>query len=157
MTYRYPWLMGLGFAAAVAGGCSSSSPSGGPTTANDAASSSGDGAMSSSGGSPPVQDAAPMLCDAVSLAAPADSGAPACFACIAAMCMSEVAACSTDCACAPAYACLEMSSTGDSLNTGYSACQTAVNTLMNGNAALTALTDCARTTSCSSQCFGDGG
>jgi hypothetical protein len=147
--------MGLGFAA----GCSSSSPSGGPTAANDAAPSSGDDAMSSSvdsGGSPAVQDAAPMVCDAVSLAAPADSGAPACFACIAAQCMSQVAACSMDCSCAPAYACLEMSSTGGSINSGYSACPSAVDTVMSGNAALTALTDCA-SPNCSSQCFGDGG
>jgi hypothetical protein len=111
--------------------------------------------MSDGGGS--AADApATTMCDAVSLAAPPDAGAAACFTCLAGSCMSQIAACSTDCACAPAFGCLQQKSTGGSLNTGFSACQDAVDAIMNGNAALTSLTQCA-TQSCNAQCYGDGG
>jgi hypothetical protein len=102
----------------------------------------------------PMQDAsAATMCDAVSLAAPSDAGAAACFACLAMKCMSQVAMCSTDCTCAPAYACLEQNSTGDSLNSGFSLCQDAVNAIGNGNGPLTAVTQCS-TTSCNAECGG---
>ncbi len=97
------------------------------------------------------------MCDAVSLAAAPEAGAAACFECQAAQCATQTAACSTDCACAPAVSCLEQNSTAGSLNSGYSQCGDAVNAIMNNNAALTALTQCAAM-NCQSECgFGDGG
>ncbi len=141
MTHRLRRLLGLGYVVAVAGGCSSTS--GTPLAADS--------------GVTPVEDApASMMCDAVSLAAPAEAGAAACFACQAMKCMSEMATCSTDCTCAPAFACLEQNSTGDSLNSGYSACPMTVEAIMNGNEALMGLAGCAAT-NCSAECFGSGG
>jgi hypothetical protein len=153
MTYRLRWALGLCFTAFVCG-CSSSSPGappdGPPGTPEDAG---GEG-DATTGTPPPMQDAAPAaMCDAVSLAPVADAGAAACFECQAAHCMPQVAACSTDCACAPAYVCLQRNSTGDSLNSGYSACPDAIDVLMNGNQALMDVAGCA-TTSCNAQCFG---
>ena len=149
MTYRTRWVVGLGFAAAMAGGCSSSSS--GPPMPGDT----GDSGASSDGGIL-VEDApAAMMCDAVSLAAPPDAGAAACFECQAMKCMPTIAACATDCTCGPAFSCLEQNSTGDSLNSGYSACSAAVDALMNGNPALMNLAGCA-TNNCSAECFGGG-
>jgi hypothetical protein len=92
----------------------------------------------------------------VSLAAPADASAAACFECVASRCVPELTACSTDCACGPAYGCLEQMSMGGSLNTGYSACQSAVDAIMNGDKALTMLNNCANM-SCNAPCFGSAG
>jgi hypothetical protein len=129
MTHRL-WVFGL---VAAITGCSTSSPSA------------------------PVEDAASaMTCDAVSLAPSPEAGAAACFECQASKCMPEMATCSADCTCAPAFSCLEQHSTGDSLNSGYSACEAAVNALMNGNAALMGLAGCA-TNNCNAECFGTGG
>jgi len=96
-------------------------------------------------------------CDAVSLAPVPDAGAAACFACQAANCMSEIATCSTDCTCAPNYACLERNSTS-TLSSGFSVCTEAIDAIMNGNRALTDLNNCA-TTKCNAECNGaaDGG
>ena len=69
--------------------------------------------------------------------------------------MSEVAACSTDCVCAPAYACLEQNSAEGALSNGYSQCSEAVDAITNGNTALMALADCA-SLMCHPQCFGGG-
>jgi hypothetical protein len=69
--------------------------------------------------------------------------------------MMEVATCSTDCECAPAYGCLEMNSAAGSINSGYSLCQEAINTLMNGNAALTDVTNCGNAM-CHAECQGGG-
>jgi hypothetical protein len=122
-----------------------------------AACSSSSSAAPSSGGdatSEPIVDAAPPpLCDAVSLAAVPDSGNPACFQCQSTTCAQELAACSTDCACAPAYACLQQMTTA-SLSSGYSLCETAIDALMNGDPALTALQGCA-TLKCNAECVGD--
>jgi hypothetical protein len=143
MTLRFRWLVGIGFAASFAAGCSSSS-SGTPATPGD-------------DGSIPVQDAGPAaMCDAVSLAPVVEAGAAACFECQATQCVSEIAACSTDCTCAPAYGCLEQKSTGGSINSGYSSCTDAVDALMNGNTALMNVADCA-SAKCHPDCFGDGG
>ena len=140
MTHRL-WVAGL---VAAITGCSSSSP--GPSSTN-----------TDDGGGVSVEDApSAMACDAVSLAPSPEAGAAACFECQASKCMAEMATCSTDCTCAPAFACLEQHSTGDSLNSGYSACEAAVNALMNGNAALMALAGCA-TNNCNAECFGAGG
>jgi hypothetical protein len=150
MTYRSRWALGLVFAStAVAGACSSKSnpPTGGTTD---------------DGGSQSMQDAGPPMemeaavCPAVSLTAPTDSGAAACFACMATSCMADLTACSTDCMCGPAVQCLEQNSTMNSLNTGYSQCPMAVGALSNGDPALMTLSACA-TTMCNSQCFGMGG
>jgi hypothetical protein len=155
MTYESRWLPGLCFALAFTGGCSASSsgtPPGSVGASEDASTSS-----DASQAPPPIQDAAPAAaCDAVSLAPVADAAAAACFECQATECMTEVAACSTDCACAPAYHCLEENSSAGSLNSGYSLCPDSINTLMNGNLALMNLAGCA-TTSCSPACFGGGG
>ncbi len=157
MTYRSPWVPGLFFVVAFAGGCSSASsgtPPGSVVAGDDA------GGADGSQAPPPVQDAAPAaMCDAVSLAPIADASAAACFQCMATQCASEVAACSTDCECAPAYGCLEANSAAGSINSGYSLCQEAINTLMNGNVALTDLTNCGNAM-CHAECQGgpgDGG
>ncbi len=154
MTYRLRWVSGLFFVVASAGGCSSASsgtPLGSVVAGDDAG-----GADASQGSSTPVPEAAPAeMCDAVSLAPPADASAVACFQCLATQCMMEVAACSTDCGCAPAYACLEAHSAEGSINSGFSLCQDAINTLMNGNVALTDLTNCG-TAMCHSECQGGG-
>jgi hypothetical protein len=157
MTVRLWRLLGLGFATAFVGGCSSSS-SGSPAVVQtgDASSNGGSGGGADDSAAP-IMDAAPAaLCDAVSLAPAADASAAACFECQAMQCASETAACSTDCACAPAYSCLERNSTAGSLNSGYSQCNEAVDALMNGNAALMGLADCAAA-NCKAACFGDGG
>jgi hypothetical protein len=101
----------------------------------------------------PPPDAAPEMCDAVSLATVADAGAAACFECVANRCMAQLTACSTDCACAPAFGCVEQMTTAGSLNTGYSACPSAVDAFMNGDPGLTMLNNCA-SKSCNAPCFG---
>jgi hypothetical protein len=149
MTYRFRWVLGLCFAAAITGGCSSTS--GTPLSS--------EGGASDDGGAPAQDAPAAMMCDAVSLAAPPDAGAAACFDCQAMKCMPEITTCATDCSCAPAFSCLEQNSTGDSLNSGFSVCTDAVDAISNGNAALTNLSHCA-TTNCNAECFGgatDGG
>jgi hypothetical protein len=152
MTYRYRWVPGLFFVVGFAGGCSSAS-SGTPMGAVVAGD---DGGTDASQAAPPVQDAAPAaMCDAVSLAPLADASAAACFQCLSTQCMMEVATCSTDCECAPAYGCLEMNSAAGSINSGYSLCQEAINTLMNGNAALTDVTNCGNAM-CHAECQGGG-
>lgn len=165
MTYRHRPLLGFGLAAALASACSSSSSSAPAADTATDASPKGDDAGDAGGqgdgnqddGGPPVADAgSPATCDAASLTPPADGGAAACFACQATHCAAEVAACATDCACGPAYACLERNGTG-TLNSGYSACGEAVDALMNGNPALTGVAQCA-TLMCNGPCFGgDGG
>ena len=104
-------------------------------------------------GAPPMEAA---VCPAMSLAAAADSGAAECFACISTSCMADLASCSTDCMCAPAYKCLEEKSIMGSINTGYSACPDAVGALSNGDPPLMSLSACL-TNMCHPQCFGDGG
>ena len=94
------------------------------------------------------------MCDAVSLDPVVDAGAAACFTCQAANCMSEIATCSTDCTCAPNYACLERNSTS-TLSSGFSTCTEAIDAIMNGNTALTDLNNCA-TTKCNAECNGGG-
>jgi hypothetical protein len=130
--------------AAPLAGCSSSS-SGTPFEAPDA-----------SATEDAAEAAAPALCDAASLAPVADAALASCFQCQSAMCASLLAVCSTDCACAPAYACLQQMSIMGSLNTGYASCQAAVDALTNGNVALMNLQGCA-TIMCNVPCFGDGG
>ena len=149
MTHRL-WVFGL---LAAITGCSSSSPNTPSSTGTDDG-----GSGTDDGGSGSIEDApSAMTCDAVSLAASPEAGAAACFECQASKCMPEMATCSTDCTCAPAFSCLEQHSTGDSLNSGYSACEAAVNALMNGNAALMALAGCA-TNNCNAECgFSSGG
>jgi hypothetical protein len=149
MRRRARWGLSLGIAGALASGCSASS-SGAPVASDDA----GQDAVSATGddaGAAP-QDAAPAaVCDAASLAT-IDAGATACFACQASQCAAELAACSTDCTCAPVYSCLQANSMGG-INSGYSACPDAIAALMNSNAALTASAACA-TKSCHPECFG---
>jgi hypothetical protein len=155
MTGRFRWLSGLGLVAAFAGGCSSSS-SGGPAV--DAGGPAEEGGSSPEDAAAPIMDAAPSaMCDAVSLTPSPEAGAAACFQCQQTQCASDVAACSTDCTCAPAYSCLEQNSAPGSLNSGYSQCSEAVDALMNGNPALMNLAGCA-SLNCKSECgFGDGG
>lgn len=93
------------------------------------------------------------MCDAVSLAPVAEAGAAGCFECQAAHCMAQIATCSTDCTCAPAYTCLEQNAQEGALNSGYSACNEAIDALMNGNLALMDVAGCA-TTNCNAECFG---
>lgn len=144
---RSRWALGLVFASAFAGACSSkSTPTG--TTPDDSGV-----ILEDAAGSGPMEAS---VCPAVSLTAPTDSGAAACFACMATSCMADLTACSTDCMCGPAVQCLEQNSTMNSINTGYSQCPTAVGALSNGDPALMSLSACA-TQMCNSQCFGMGG
>jgi hypothetical protein len=91
------------------------------------------------------------VCDAASLATLADGGDKVCFACLASKCATEVTACSTDCACAPAYTCLQQNSAGG-INSGYSLCPEAVNALSSNDPALTMLAACAPGM-CNAECF----
>jgi|CZKU01.1.fsa_nt_gi hypothetical protein len=139
MTLRFKGLSCLGVVIAALAACSSSSSSPPPGA--------GDGG-----------DNAVAACDAVSLAPILDGGAAGCFECQTANCASLLAACSTDCVCAPVYTCLQQNSVGG-INSGYSACMIAVNAQMDGNVALTKLAACA-TLMCGPSCFGtsaDGG
>ncbi len=156
MTHRFGWLLGFGLAAASAGGCSSSSSSAPVSSEGGGAGDAGTGQDAAA----PIEEPPPAaMCDAVSLAPVVDAAAAACFECQASHCTAEIAACSTDCSCAPAYSCLEQNSAEGALSSGYSACPEAIDTVMNGNVALTNLTQCA-TSSCNPQCYGgaaDGG
>jgi hypothetical protein len=154
MTYRSAWILCFVVAAAPLAGCSSSS-SGTPYGGSDASSV----ATPDAGGSEAedAEAAAPApLCDAASLAPIADASLASCFQCQSAMCASLLTVCSTDCACAPAYACLQQMSSMGSLNTGYSSCNAAITALSDGNMALMNLQSCA-TMMCNAPCFGDGG
>jgi hypothetical protein len=155
MTYRSAWILCFVVTAAPLAGCSSSS-SGTPFEAPDA--SSGGASPDASGSeAEDAEAAAPAaLCDAASLAPVADAALASCFQCQSAMCASLLTACSTDCLCAPAYACLQQMSNMGSLNTGYMSCQAAVAALTDGNVALMNLQGCA-TIMCNAPCFGDGG
>jgi hypothetical protein len=133
--------LGLVFTSALAGACSSASN---PTTDDSGA----------SDGGPMEMEAA--ICPAASLTAPADAAVADCFTCVAAMCMSELTTCSTDCMCAPAWQCVEQMSVMGSINTGYSQCQAAISALSNGDVAMMNLQTCS-TMKCNPQCFGDGG
>jgi hypothetical protein len=161
MKVRLQWLSCLGIAAAWATGCSSSS-SGSPANPSDgggqAVTTDNDATTTAQQDAAAIVDApAAPVCDAVSLAT-IDAGATACFACQTAKCAPEITACSTDCSCAPAYNCLQANSAGG-INSGYSACPSAIDALMNGDPGLMNLASCA-TTNCNPQCFGgsaDGG
>jgi hypothetical protein len=140
---------------AFAAGCSSSSPGAPFVLPSEDASTGGGG--DGSQGSPPQDAAAPAeMCDAVSLAPVVDAAAAGCFECQAMHCMTQVAACSTDCTCAPNYRCLEEKAAEGALSSGYSLCTGAIDALMNGNAALMDVAGCA-TTNCNAECFGGGG
>ena len=146
----------MSLAAAPLAGCSSSSsgtPYGGSP---DAAAPSPDASGSEDAGTEDAEAAAAPLCDAASLAPLADAALASCFECQSAMCASLLTVCSTDCACAPAYTCLQQMSNMGSLNTGYPMCNAAISALTDGNTALMNLQGCA-TIMCSPQCFGDGG
>jgi hypothetical protein len=146
MTFRTRWALGLVFAAAFAGACSSkSNPQTG--TSDDS------GIILEDGGSGPMEAS---ICPAVPLSGPSDGGLPACFACIATMCMGDLTTCSTDCSCAPAYQCLEQMSTQPNINTGFSLCPTAIGGIADNNAALTNLNHCAQAM-CPAQCAGTAG
>ncbi|HEY5146669.1 MAG TPA: hypothetical protein VII82_07865 [Polyangiaceae bacterium] len=159
MTLRFRWLFFLGMTAAATAGCSSSS-SGAPVAAPDASEDvvtvNDDASVEDAGAMPEAAPAA--ICDAASLAPILDGGTVACFECQSKNCASELTVCSTDCACAPAYTCLQQNSVGG-VNSGYSACPNAVSAQFGSNAALMAVASCA-TTMCNPQCFGgslDGG
>lgn len=153
MTYRCRWALALVFASAFAGACSSSSNP--PTTSNTTPDDSGSPPPMGDAGPPPMEMEA-AVCDAASLAAPADAALASCFSCVAAMCMAELTTCSTDCMCAPGWQCLEQMSSMGSINTGYSACQSAISSLSNGDQAAMSLQMCS-TTKCKVECFGDAG
>ena len=157
--------MGFGFAAALASACSSSSSSAPAADTATDASPKGDDAGDAGGqgdgnqddGGAPVADAAsPATCDAVSLAPPADGG------------RGRVLRVPGDALHGGGRRVLHRLRVraglrlprahrhGDSLNSGYSACGEAVDALMNGNAALTGVAQCA-TKKCNAQCFGGGG
>jgi hypothetical protein len=159
MTLRFRTFFFLGMTAAAAAGCSSSS-SGAPVTspadASDDVAVNDDASVDDAGAMPEAAPAA--ICDAASLAPILDGGTVACFECQSKNCASELTVCSTDCACAPAYTCLQQNSVGG-VNSGYSACPNAVSAQFGSNQALMAVASCA-TTMCNPQCFGgslDGG
>ena len=155
MTYRSPWILCFVVAAAPLAGCSSSS-SGTPYGSGPGPDAGGGAAQDAGDFEDATEAAAPALCDAASLAPVADAALASCFQCQSAMCASLLAVCSTDCSCAPAYACLQQMSTMGSLNTGYSSCMAAIDALSSGNTALMDLQSCA-TMMCNAPCFGDGG
>jgi hypothetical protein len=160
MTHRFQWLAGLSFGAMAAVACSSKSGPTGGTNPSDAAvenesstgpldSGSGEDATSSQPDAGAVMDApATATCDAVSLAPVADAALSTCFQCIAAMCASDVSMCSTDCTCAPAFACLE------AMGNNNSQCPAVMAALANSNAALTGLEGC-EVMMCDAPCYGD--
>jgi hypothetical protein len=150
MTYRFRWLACLSVGALVITGCSSTSGPSGPAAQNDGAAANQD---SGSGGG---MDAPAQMCTAVSLTPMAGAASFSCFNCQATKCASEMAACASDCACGPAYVCLE-GHADMGLNAAYSMCQdTALAAVSNGNQAIMTLAACA-TNKCNAECFGDGG
>jgi hypothetical protein len=149
---RFGLLVIFGVSAA---GCSSSS-SGSPPSGDDGDAAPAVDASRDAGAdaeaSEPIMDAAPTpMCDAVSLAVMPDGGNAACFRCQATKCASQLTACATDCACAPAYNCLQGNS-AMGLNSGYSSCGNAVDAISNGDPGLTNVAACA-TQSCNAECF----
>ncbi len=155
MTYRFRWLAGFSVGAVAVAACSSTSGPTGPgmgdaaVTTNDGSTGQPDASSGEDASSVTDAPAAPT-CDAASLAPIPDAALPACFQCIAAMCPLDVTTCSTDCSCAPAFACLEAMGNNNSL------CPAVMSALSNSNTALTNLEAC-EVGKCNDPCYGDGG
>jgi len=158
MTYPFRWLAVFSLGAVAVVACSSKSGPTGSSPGDAAAeneastgssgSGSGEDATSSQQDAGAVMDApAAATCDAVSLAPIPDAALSTCFQCITAMCASEVSTCSTDCICAPAFACLE------AMGNNNSQCPAVMAALSNSNAPLTSLEAC-EVMKCDGPCYG---
>jgi hypothetical protein len=142
MTSGSTWFsLGFVISAIAAQGCSSTSgpagsaDSGAQLGADSAPESDGGGAEMDSGSTSTPDAGAQMTCPAAPLSG--DGGGAACTACRMTNCAAESATCATDCTCASIEQCLESSPIHN-----FNGCDNAINAIMGGNSALTALTDC---------------